>query len=1333
MGSLSNLWIIIFLRTFDLSGFILRLSLVSKQILSGLKDLIGAILKSCQMNRLSYTVILFLCYASSLSANSFRHLNVADGLSSRRVYQVKQDSTGFMWFFTYSGVDRYDGSEIRHYAPDEMMNAPKNTLFLTKLLLDKDKNIWVSMTDGKIFYYDRKQDKFILRIDLAQHLEGQSIMLTSAVFDHDKLWLCMSTGLYCFDLSKNRLDFVSSFGGEPVIAATVQNSQTLYVGTQRNVYRLERNSEGNFSVQSLMPGVSSDVGVESLLVHQNKLYVGTFSSSLLIVNLTNQKVISLNHIIPNVPIRTITPTTDGQIFVGADGAGFYSIDAKTDQLIEKYISNEDISTGLKGNTVCDIYVDAYNYVWVATTTNGISILDPQLSETSIVRHEYKNDNSLVDNHVNAILEDSDGDLWYGTNDGVSLYTAKNKAWRHFLREKDETGAVILSLCEDADGHIWAGGFGIGAFCIDKRTGRVYSLPAKQASSSGLSTNYIYSIHTDDRDVWFGGINGALTQYNIRTKTYRYHDVDCIYDIQPGDEHTLLLSSCTGLIILNKDDGRIVSGIFSDYPVRSLYKSSNGSLWLATDGKGLICYDMDTGNTDFYTMENETVSNSILSIQQDKTNRIWFSSENGLYCFDPRNKRIINMDNYVATGNDDYNANASLKRKNGKLIFGTANGAVEFSPNFVLDDDTPAKLIFTDFRLFNKPAKINNEDSPLRYAINETEHISLKHNQNSFSFSFSSINYSYLNKTQYRCKLEGFEDNWQEVTNQVGYTNISPGRYEFKLKAVNMFTQKTVDERTIIIDIAKPLWATDWAFMIYFGLFTILVLFVVQYIRTQMEERNSKEKINFFVNLAHDIRTPVALIKAPLSELENENLTEYARRTLSIALKNADKLSSLVSQLLDFQKADSMSMKLLVTKNELYTCLKEKFVFFRVAAQQKDIHLEMNADFEHLEVYFDRNKMDKIIDNLLSNAIKYTPEKGLVRMVATHDNENWSLEVSDTGIGIPAMEQKNLFTQFYRAKNAANSKESGSGIGLLLTKKLVQLHGGDIQFSSVENNGSSFKVSFPVKISKADIIQDMDFAEEEETQSEKNIKERILIVEDNDDMRAYLSDTLSKEHQVFELSDGQQVIEQVGKINPDIIISDILMPHLNGDEMCRILKSSIETSHIPIILLTALNDKENIIKGLEYGADDYITKPFDSAVLKARIRNIIDNRGKLRETLSANHDQKEEVDYPNPLDKEFMEKVIASLEEELANPEFSINDLCVSIGMSRTPFYHKLKTLTGMSPNQFIKTIRLNKARELLKSKRYNVSEVAIIVGFTDSKYFSTSFKKQFGYSPSKFG
>jgi signal transduction histidine kinase/DNA-binding response OmpR family regulator/ligand-binding sensor domain-containing protein len=1281
------------------------------------------ILMICRLIK-KLAIISFLFCTCALSANTFRHLNVENGLSSRRVFQIKQDTTGFMWFFTYAGIDRYDGTEMRHYELEGLESTPKNLLFLTKLLLDRNKNVWVVTTNGLIFRYDKIQDKFILEVNLHSHMTDRLVSINSAKFDRaDKLWLCAINGLYCFDLPRNQLDFISGFGGESV-AAIDYDTDYLYVGTQKNVYRLERNSDGILSIQPLI-SKTFDIGVESLLYHGKKLYVGTFANSAFVVDLSNQNICHLDSIIPNIPIRTIKPTGNNEILIGADGAGFYSIDKRTDRLISKYVSDEDIPTALKGNTVCDIFVDRRNYIWVATTTNGISIFDPYLPDVNIIQHEYRNNNSLIDNHVNVIYEDSDGDVWYGTNNGVSLYITKGHQWKHFLTGDNIHRSVVLSICEDINKQIWIGGYGIGAFYLNKRDYNVIQLPAKTGDDLvGLPTKYIYSIYADGQNIWFGGINGNLTRYDTGNKIYDYFDIDCVYDIKP-DGARLLLSSCLGLYVLD-ESGNIRFLAFNDYPIRQLLRALDGEIWLATDGKGLIRYNTQTGDHDFFSLKNETAANSVLSIQQDNSERIWFSVESGLYCIDLKTKRILPMADYTGVSNKDYNSSASLKKKNGNFIFGTANGAVEFSPDFEFDESEPAKLIFTDFKLFYKSAKINDRESPLKQSINETEYISLRYSQNSFSFSFSSINYSYPHQVQYLCKLEGFEKDWHEADKNVGYTNIGPGKYAFKLKAVNKLTDSTIDERKIEISIARPLWASDWAVMICTGIIAVIAILIFQYAKTQIEKRNSREKINFFVSLAHDIRTPVTLIKAPLSELENENLTEYGKKTLAVAVKNAEKLSSLVSQLLDFQKIDSMSMELVVSKNELYTYLKDKYTYFSILAKHKGISIELRTDFEYFEVFFDRSKMDKILDNLLSNAIKYTPEKGEVRFTATRDSEKWSVEVKDTGIGIPVIEQKNIFTRFYRAKNAINSKESGSGIGLLLVKKLVQLHSGEIEFLSIENKGTAFKVSFPVKLSSPDNV-DTTIESKYETES----KERILIVEDNDDMRAYLNNILSKEHRIVEAVDGQQVIEQIQKICPDIIISDIVMPRLNGDRMCKILKSSIETSHIPVILLTALDEKENMIKGFECGADDYIVKPFDALILKARIRNIFENREKLRAALSSDDKRKEETGYSNPLDKEFMKKVTALIEAELSNPEFSINDLCLSIGMSRTSFYHKLKTLTGISPNNYIKTFRLNKARTLLKLNKYNISEVSVIVGFTDAKYFSTSFKKQFGYSPSK--
>jgi signal transduction histidine kinase/DNA-binding response OmpR family regulator/ligand-binding sensor domain-containing protein len=1262
---------------------------------------------------------------------------VENGLSSRRVFQIAKDSSGFMWFFTYAGIDRYDGSEIKHYRLSGEVDIEESSLYSSKMVCDKDKNIWISVRNGKIFSYNKLLDKFIFQVDLASFLPGQEILLNSIMFDREnRLWLCMSTGLYLFDLARQQLMLINDFQGESVSVIEQGKGHTYYIGTHRHVYYMEEGMDDSMFRPSLF---DVETRVESLHFHREKLYVGTFSDGLYIIDIGEKQATHMDNI-PGVPIREIKSTSDDHILVGLDGSGVYVFDAINSQLIRKYLPDEDNNTSLRGNTVCDIFVDECNRIWIGTSTNGISILDPLLPDVTYIRHEQRNDNSLISSHVNVVFEDSDGDIWYGTNTGVSMFSSGKKQWRHFINDKNKA-KVVLALCEDADKGIWVGGFGIKTHRIDKQTGKIQSLPTRQDSGlSGISSNYIYSIYADNRYVWLGGIEGDLTRYDIRTKEYQYYDITCIGDIKPVNDSILSIASCAGLVLFNKKNDSYqlfteFDGTSLNCPIRSVYPVSMEEIWMATDGKGLIRFDFISGNTLFFSLEDGLASNSILGLLQDNKKRIWFSSESGLYYIDPQSDTPINIGEYIGLEGENYNANACVRRKNGNLIFGTANGAMEIAPDFNIDNDYPTKLVFTDFKLFYKSSSVDTPDSPLEKAIDETTFISLKYVQNSFSFSFSSINFTQPHTLQYQCKLDGFENEWHDVGNKnIGYTNINPGKYDFKLRVINKYTQKVLDERNIGIAVQKPWWASWWALTIYLVILTGIAFFVFQYIKNRMERQSSREKINFFIDVAHDIRTPVALIKAPLSELENEELSDSVRKTLSMAIKNAEKLFSLVTQLLDFQKVDRAMVKLSTSINELHAYMTEKIASFDSFALKKNIRLTMDADFDYLQVCFDRNNMNKIIDNLLSNAIKYTPENGVVEVILKHTNDQWSVEVKDSGIGIPLHEQKNLFRQFYRAGNAVNSKETGSGIGLLLTQKLVKMHHGDIQFTSVENEGSSFKVNFPIgNTTNPENERISVIGQNEETSgSIKVSKEKILLVEDNDDMRAYLKTSLSQEYQVIDMSDGRQVLEQVSTINPDIIISDVVMPYLRGDEMCRMLKSSMETSHIPVILLTALTDKENIIMGLESGADDYVTKPFDSSVLKARIRNILQNREKLRKAVSSGNLSTEEINYPNELDKEFIDRAIALINDEMSNPEFSINDFCQSMAMSRSSIYNKIKTLTGQAPNDFIRIIRLNKAQELLKSRKYNISEVSTMIGFSDPKYFSTSFKKQFGISPSKY-
>jgi DNA-binding response OmpR family regulator/two-component sensor histidine kinase len=533
---------------------------------------------------------------------------------------------------------------------------------------------------------------------------------------------------------------------------------------------------------------------------------------------------------------------------------------------------------------------------------------------------------------------------------------------------------------------------------------------------------------------------------------------------------------------------------------------------------------------------------------------------------------------------------------------------------------------------------------------------------------------------------------------------------------------------------RPLTRGDGLKVVFAFLFIFLL---IQYVRHIIAEHKSQERLRFFIQITHEILTPLSLVKAPLNELETlEALSGRGKKLLTVATENADKLFVLITQLLDLQKVDMNVEQLNITKQDLFSYIQEKIIAFRTIAKQKgiELHLDANPDFQ--EVWFDRDKMDKIINNLLSNAIKYTDE-GAVSVILKEGVNKWSIEIQDTGIGIPKKEQKYIFRRYYRAGNAVNSNESGSGIGLLLTKKLVQLLQGDILFYSTENIGTSFVLTFPSNVN-ASLPAGKDFSKPatamEDTSDtfdispEKNV---LLLAEDNNDMREYLTESLSNEYQVISVSDGEKLLSTAKEVNPDIIVSDVLMPGLRGDEVCRILKSSMETSHIPFILLSALSEKENVIFGLEAGANDYIIKPFDFSVLKARIRNIIQSREQLRKTVLSNEPDLEDVDYVNQLDKYFLDKVIQVIEAELGNSEFSINEFCRMLGMSRTSVYNKMKTLTDQAPNDFIRIIRLNKSKELLKSKIYTIAEVSDRVGFSDPKYFSTSFKKQFGVSPSK--
>ena len=687
-------------------------------------------------------------------------------------------------------------------------------------------------------------------------------------------------------------------------------------------------------------------------------------------------------------------------------------------------------------------------------------------------------------------------------------------------------------------------------------------------------------------------------------------------------------------------------------------------------------------------------------------------------------------------------------KSGDFILGGFSGAIIFNPEVIQPYTSKSRLLFNEFKISYQTVFPGSHDSPLKLPLDLTSGMILNYNQNSFSFSFSSINFDNTSHLAYQWKLDGFESEWSPLTinKTAGYTNIPTGEYTFKIRCYSQNNLVIDDERKISIIIRPPFWRTKLAIIIYTFSLSILFWLVYSLEQNRLQKKHASDKIKFFINTTHDIKTPLSLINAPLRNLETDKgITSQGLYYLHLAQSNADKLVQIVNQVLDFEKVDTAKSQLIITNNNLISYLNEKITSYQLTANDKDIQFKSNIPDNVVTAMFDVDKMDKIIDNLFSNAVKYTPPKGCIEFSVKVNDKEWTLEISDTGIGIPKKERKNLFKMYYRAENAINSKISGTGIGLMLVKNLVRMHSGKVGFTSQETKGSTFYLTFPRKLVSKNSISTVPSVIVKDTASESILIDsevtvsqipeiskgqfRILVVEDDSELRNYLTCTLGKQFRVTGADDGLTALELIKKEEFDLIISDVMMPDLRGDELCNRIKTDINTSHIPVILLTALSDKQSTIQGLEVGADSYIVKPFDIDLVNASINSILKNRKLIREYLIKGINPNYNNVAINNLDQKFINEILLIVERELANPEFSIDNLCRETAMSRTLLYNKIKVHTSLAPSEFIRIIRMNRAMDLLKSGKNTISEISEKVGFPDSKYFSTAFKKFFGKSP----
>ena len=1309
------------------------------------------------MKKTFLLIILLFLGAVSASAQLYRYLDTNQGLSSRRVVAIEKDTKGYMWFLTHEGIDRYNGKQFTHYTLADGNRQIQQLPNLSQLQVDKQGDIWVIGKNGYIFKYNTYQDKYDLVMNFADSLQTtRRLPLTYAGIDQDDhLWLCTRNAQYIYDTSNRQTVKLESPIQEEITFVEQGNGNQYFIGTHQSIY-LGKLEGKRLTIQA-EPALKDLHIVQYLYYHSptDQLLIGTMADGFYIYDIATKTLKNIGGL-KDVTMNKVIPVhaSEEEVWIATDGNGIYRMNMTNLEIKSFNHTNGDI--------IKDILTDEEGRLWMAVFPISVTIYSDNYPTYEWLQYRNEDSHPSANAQITGILEDSDGDLWMTTSNGVVYYNSQTKQWRNLLSEqqniREKRNHVFTSLCETTPGTIVVGGYTSGIYRIRKSDmSTSYFSLQKEGDSDIRPDKYIRSIYRDeDGQIWAGGY------YNFkRIDPYRqeleYYSTDYpITFITKKNNSELWVGTVNGIYKFNKTQKKLQQVYLSSDigTVNSIYQADSTRTYIGTHGTGLWVYNSQTKRLDNYHTQNSAlISNNIFCILPGhKPEELILTTDKELVCFNTSKGSFQNWTKEQGLPTNKFNTSAGIKTRKGDIVLGSDEGLLIIKDSISLPQNIQSKLVFTNFNIQYQQIKPGMEDSPLSKPIDETEEITLRYDQNIFSLDVSSINYDCPSRILYSWKLEGFYEEWTKPSEShlIRYTGLAPGKYTLKIRSILIDEGHTMEERHLRIIIKPPFTQTIGAYLIYTFILLLFITAAIRYFWLRRESHISKEKIRFFIHTAHDIRTPLTLIKGPLNEISRtEKLSEEGNYNLQTAIQNTNHLSEWATKLIEFQKEELYTTQPHVCQIELNQYLEYFLAPFQSYAEKKHIRLIYEGTFQALHAWIDRNKIDSIIHNLTSNAFKYTPEGGTITLQLQGTSTEWILTISDTGIGISPSDQKKIFTQLFRGENAVNQQITGTGIGMLQTYRLVKRHIGKISVSSKENEGTTFRLRFPTDSKKyiKDNRMQIEIPEQvsavspilpsQKEMTSPNHAPHLLIVEDNPDLRRFLRQSLSSIYQIEEAENGKDALELISQKQPDLILSDIMMPVMRGDEMCQTLKNQVETSHIPVILLTALGDRESILHGLEIKADSYVIKPFDMEILKANIASVLANKEFLRQRFAQLNYQTEDLpkevqEAPGlTLDQEFLMKATDMIKKNLGK-EFNVDNLCLEMGMSRSSLYNKIKALTDHSPSEFVRQIRMTEAATLLKSKKYTVAEVSDMLGYSDPKYFTDIFKKHYGMTPSAY-
>ena len=1122
-------------------------------------------------------------------------------------------------------------------------------------------------------------------------------------------------------------------------------------------------------------------------------------------------------------IGKITEDNDGFIWSGTSsgpkGNGLIGFNPKNEQFkIYKNIPGKPES--LSSDVVRSVYQDHSGIMLVGTGWAGLNKWNK--SKDKFKHFSYDSNGDRL-NSVWTVVEDDHGIIWLGTDNGLySFNRNSNEFWNYKYDMKSNNNEVVY-IYLDGSGIIWFATETRGLGKFDRKNDSFYFYTNNPSDSMSLSLNHITNILPDGKDVlWIGTWGGGLNRFDKKTgKFTRFmHDPDNPKSVS-RDQITIMYNDRRGNLWIGTGGNSLnhfdrTNESFKSFQIEedktttidAVYEDHKNNFWVGTYQTGLYLFDRKNGKPVYNISVKDGLSNDdIGSILEDDSGNLWIGTEYGLSKFDPETRKTRNYYISDVFEENSYIMAGACKTSTGEMLFGTLDGFIMFHPDSIKDDPVPPQVVISNVSLFNR----SGEKLEIDGFISEMKELDLSYDENDLRFDYLGLHFADPSKNRYKYRLEGFDNDWVDAGTQrsATYTNLNAGEYVFKVTACNEDGVWNKEGASIKIIIPPPFWETWWAYSLYVLLGLVLLYSIRRYelnrtnlknqvkldaVKLKEREETDKMKSRFFANISHEFRTPLTLILGPIEKILSGLAEEETHKQANLVKRNANRLLVLINQLLDLSRLEAGKLELKASKSNVVSFIKGITMSFESVAERKDITLKVEAEKDEIELYFDKEKMMKIMTNLLSNAFKFTPEGGaitvsinsptprpskggdrtLLKVPSTGGdlgvgqirmNEFVSISVHDTGIGISEEELPKLFDRFYQVDSSQTREYEGTGLGLALTKELVELHHGTINVTSEVGIGTKFTIELPVgrrHLKDEEVL-------EEETESAvilnevKNLMENnaadssyfdlpdrlagklsmteadnevgedkniVLVVEDNADVRDFIIDSLGNDFKIEEAANGEQGVRKAEQIIPDLIISDIMMPKMDGNELTRKIKNDERTSHIPVILLTAKSEQESRLEGLETGADDYLIKPFDSKELRIRIKNLIDTRRRLQEKYSRGDNiWKQDKKKLSNLDEQFMNRVMEVIEKHLNEEEFSIEIFDKEVGIGRVQNYRKLKALTGCSPSRYIRKVRLMKARQMIKEKRGNISDIAYSVGFSSPTYFTRCFKKEFGYLP----